>query len=48
MKFGTDEGRVIEQWSVDGREFAMRMDVEGSVGLQDQKTADKRKRRTDV
>ena len=24
MKFGTDEGRLIEQWSVDGREFAMR------------------------
>lgn len=24
MKFGTDEGRLIKQWSVDGGEFAMR------------------------
>ena len=38
MKFGTDEG-----WDI-----RPRVDVEGSVGLQDQKTADKRKRRIDV
>ena len=24
MKFGTDEGRLIEQWSVDGGEYVMR------------------------